>query len=383
LAEACASFGSTQVETMGTIGGNLCNGSPAADTAPVLLALGAQLTIIGAQGKRSLPVEEFFCGPGKTALKPGEILVEITLPAHPGFSSSAFIKESRVASDLAKASLSISITRQNDTISTISIAMGSVAPKPVRLYKAERALAGKPYSSELAFKAGDIAAEEITPIDDNRSTALYRRQITKVMLSDALAVAWQRTVEPVLPKVLQNQTTSNPQPLPYVELIKRGERREIELSVNSRKVKVWVTSNELLLNVLREKLELTGTKYACGIGECGACSVLIDGKPMLSCLILAVMTAGKEITTVEGLRNPQTGALDPLQEAFIDDTGYQCGYCTPGMLVTAKSLLTENPHPSEDDIRHYLRGNVCRCTGYAAIVRSVLDAAEKEKPDGN
>jgi carbon-monoxide dehydrogenase small subunit len=132
--------------------------------------------------------------------------------------------------------------------------------------------------------------------------------------------------------------------------------------------------NELLLNVLREQLELTGTKYACGIGECSACTVQIDEKPMLSCLVLAVSAAGRKITSVEGLQDPLTGDLDPLQEAFIDNTAYQCGYCTPAMIMTAKSLLTETSHPSEGQVRHYLRGNMCRCTGYASIVRAVLDA---------
>jgi carbon-monoxide dehydrogenase small subunit len=138
---------------------------------------------------------------------------------------------------------------------------------------------------------------------------------------------------------------------------------------------VWVSPNELLLNVLRDQLQLIGTKYGCGIGECSACTILMDGKPTLACLVLAVSAVGNDIQTIEGLESPE-GELDPLQEAFLDFAAYQCGYCTPGMLMTAKSLLVENPHPTENDVRHYLRGNLCRCTGYASIVRAVLSCAE-------
>ena len=126
--------------------------------------------------------------------------------------------------------------------------------------------------------------------------------------------------------------------------------------------------------MLREQLQLTGTKYGCGIGECSACTVQMDGAPVLSCLVLAISAVGKDILTVEGLQAPN-GDLDPLQEAFIDYAAYQCGYCTPGMLLTAKSLLAERPRPSEDDVRHYLRGNLCRCTGYVQIVEAVKRAA--------
>ena len=196
------------------------------------------------------------------------------------------------------------------------------------------------------------------------------------MLQDALTLAWGRIIEP---KQVgwEKHSPDIQNAFVYAHSQKLGERQEIELNVNGRKTKVWVAANELLLNVLREKLELTGTKYPCGIGECSACTVQIDGKPMLSCLILAVSAVGKEITTIEGLQDPQTAALDPLQEAFIDNTAFQCGYCTPGILMTTKALLSETPKPSEDEVRHYLRGNTCRCTGYASIVRAVLDAAEK------
>jgi carbon-monoxide dehydrogenase medium subunit len=383
LAEACSAFGSTQVEVMGTIGGNLCNGSPAGDTAPALLVLGAQLTLIGPHGSRSLPLEEFFLSPGKTALQPGELLVEITLPlnsadARPA--ASVFLKVARVAADLAKASLAVQLSRQGGRITGIRLAAGAVAPKPIRLPAAEAVLVGRTMTSELFAEAGRVAAQEITPIDDLRSTARYRRQIINAMVQDGLAAAWERAGEG-LAETAHSQFESHYLPTnglktqPPIGELHAGERQEIELTVNGRRVKLWVTPNDLLLNVLREQLELTGTKYACGIGECSACTVQIDGKPTLSCLVLAVSAAGKEVITIEGLQDAATGDLDPLQAAFIEQTAFQCGYCTPGVLMTAKSLLREVPQPSEEQVRHYLRGNNCRCTGYASIVRAVLSAA--------
>ena len=378
LAAACQSFGSTQIETMGTIGGNLCNGSPAADTAPVLLTLKAELTLCSHQGKRILPIEEFFLGPGKTSLKPGEMLVGIKLPAPQPGSTSVFLKASRVVADLAKASLAIAFTRQGERIIACRVAMGSVAPTPILLPTVAKVLIGQDFSQDLLAKAGKMAAEAISPIDDVRSSAWYRRRIANVMLQDAMNQAWRYDLE-VKPAYISPSQAEGQHYLPLANTLETEHRSEIELNVNGHKTKVWVAGNELLLNVLREKLELTGTKYACGIGECSACTVQIDGKPMLSCLVLAISAAGKHITTIEGLQNPKTGELDPLQEAFIENTAFQCGYCTPGVLMTAKSLLAETTDPDEEQVRHYLRGNNCRCTGYASIVRAVLSCADHQE----
>ncbi|MBC7325433.1 MAG: (2Fe-2S)-binding protein, partial [Moorella sp. (in: Bacteria)] len=147
------------------------------------------------------------------------------------------------------------------------------------------------------------------------------------------------------------------------------ERQWIKLKVNGRERQLYVKPNELLLNVLRGELGLMGAKYGCGLGECGACTVLVNGQPMLACLILAVTMDGQEITTVEGMGD--YSRLHPLQQSFLDHGAVQCGFCTPGMLLTARALLDENPNPSEEEIREYLRGNLCRCTGYAAIIKAV------------
>jgi len=147
------------------------------------------------------------------------------------------------------------------------------------------------------------------------------------------------------------------------------KRANLRLVLNGEGVEVSFAPYKTLLEVLREDLSLTGTKHGCELGECGACAILVDGKPVLSCLMLALECQGKNIVTVEGLTSQ--GSLHPLQEAFADLGAAQCGYCTPGILVTAKALLDENRHPSRDQIREALSGNLCRCTGYLQVFEAV------------
>ncbi|MDA8233548.1 MAG: (2Fe-2S)-binding protein, partial [Clostridia bacterium] len=134
-----------------------------------------------------------------------------------------------------------------------------------------------------------------------------------------------------------------------------------------------VKANTLLVNVLRDELNLTGTKKGCELGDCGSCTILLEGKPVDSCIILALEADGREITTIEGVA--QHGQLDRLQESFLDQSAVQCGYCTPGMILSAKALLTRNPNPNEHEIREAIAGNLCRCTGYVNIVKAIKDAA--------
>jgi len=149
----------------------------------------------------------------------------------------------------------------------------------------------------------------------------------------------------------------------------------ITVTVNGEKEYLEVPSNMTLLQMLREKLALTGPKNGCSAGECGACTVLFDGEPVNSCMVLAVEADGHEVVTVEGLA--KEGQLTPLQQAFIDHNAVQCGFCTPGMLISAEALLKRNPHPSEEEIKEALVGNLCRCTGYVRIIKAVEAAAEK------
>lgn len=153
----------------------------------------------------------------------------------------------------------------------------------------------------------------------------------------------------------------------------------IGVTVNGAKERVSIPSNMTLLQMLREKLALTGTKNGCEAGECGACTVLVDGEPVNSCMMLAIETDGRDVLTIEGL-SPE-GRLSPLQQAFVDHNAVQCGFCTPGMLISAHALLRRNPHPTEDEIKAALVGNLCRCTGYVRIIQAVKTAATKTAAD--
>ncbi|RLA95659.1 MAG: (2Fe-2S)-binding protein [Deltaproteobacteria bacterium] len=154
-------------------------------------------------------------------------------------------------------------------------------------------------------------------------------------------------------------------------------KRLISLTVNGENHEVVVEPRTTLLEVLRDALGLTGAKEGCSLGNCGACTVLLDGKPVLSCLLLAVEAQGKEIVTIEGLA--EGGKLHPLQEAFVEHGAVQCGFCIPGMILSAKALLDENPHPTEEEVKEAISGNLCRCTGYSNAVRAILAAKVKEE----
>ena len=154
-------------------------------------------------------------------------------------------------------------------------------------------------------------------------------------------------------------------------------KRLITLNINGKEYELAVAPNRTLTQVLREDLGLLGTKEGCGVGDCGACTVIIDGKPVNSCLVLAVQVSGSDITTIEGVAG--AGGLHPIQQAFVDLGAIQCGFCTPGMVLSAKNLLEKNPEPTEREVREALSGNLCRCTGYQKIVEAVQEASKSMK----
>ena len=165
--------------------------------------------------------------------------------------------------------------------------------------------------------------------------------------------------------------------------MKRNRVRRIRLQVNGEvfELEMGSQSNRVmpshtLAHTLRETLGLTGTKVSCNEGACGACTVLLDGKPVPSCMLLTVECDGKSITTIEGLRDSETGKLDPLQEAFINETAFQCGFCTPGLIMSAKALLQENPSPTEEEVKEGLSGNFCRCISHYEVIKAVMSAAK-------
>ena len=156
----------------------------------------------------------------------------------------------------------------------------------------------------------------------------------------------------------------------------RPESIDLAFTLNGEPAGARIEPRELLVDVLREQFGLRGTKRSCDLGACGACTVLVDGLPASSCSTLAADMEGRSVVTIEGLGTAKS--LDPVQQAFVDHGAMQCGFCTPGMVLAVKALLSENPSPTEDEVRHYLRGNVCRCTGYVKVIEAVLDLASRE-----
>jgi CO/xanthine dehydrogenase FAD-binding subunit len=192
LFEAARSVSRTQIKNMGTVGGNICNASPAADSAPPLLVLGGKVKLVGGGPERMIPLEDFYVGPGKTVLSPKELLVEVQLPESKDGTGSAFLKVVRVAADPAKLNVAVAIEREKDVCRDCRIALGSVAPKPFRTIEAEGILKGKRFTGDLIEKTSQKASEEIQPITDIRSTVEYRREVAKVIVRDAIKLAWER-----------------------------------------------------------------------------------------------------------------------------------------------------------------------------------------------
>jgi xanthine dehydrogenase iron-sulfur cluster and FAD-binding subunit A len=386
LAEAAAAFGSTQIAMRGTIGGNVCNGSPASDTVPALLALGAEAILASASGDRVVPVGDLLVGPGKVRLRDGELLVAVRLPKSVGQAGSAFLKIGRVRADLAKVNIAVRLTRDEaGRCATARIELGSVGPTVLRARKSELLLSREAITDARMLAAAEAVVGDIQPIDDVRSTANYRRRVAVALVHDCVELAWKRCSggnAVGLPRVQReaevkaNLTAERPAAVLPSLTVDADESVVIALTVNGEAMEIDVAPNELLLNVLRERLELTGAKYGCGVGECGACTIWLDGQPALGCLVLAVSADGADVRTIEG--EAGNGQLTLLQQAFIDENAFQCGYCTPGMLMMSKKLLEEIPQPTEAEIRDYLRGNHCRCTGYVSIVRAVMRAAGKD-----
>jgi carbon-monoxide dehydrogenase medium subunit len=388
LAQACWEVGAPQIRTRATVAGNLVTASPANDTITPLVALDAEVALASAAGERVVPLRDFYLGFRQTALAADEMLREIRVPLLRPDQRGVFLKLGlRGAQAIAVINAAIVLTFDGVIVREATIALGSVAPTIVRATAAEAFLVGRTLDERTCAEAGRLCLESAAPIGDVRGSADYRRATLANLVAEGLrrlAAGAEAAGFPVSPPLLDTGGEREAPP-PFEGTIIatiNGERRELP---DAR--------DKTLLDALREDAGLTGTKEGCAEGECGACTVWLDGQAVMSCLVPAPQAHGAAVTTIEGLAGSTndevrstndgalltthdsrltTRALHPLQEAFIAHGAVQCGYCIPGMLMAGAKLLEEHPSPDLEQVRAALGGNVCRCTGYRKILDAVL-----------
>ncbi len=339
------------VRNRGTIGGSLCQADAAEDLSAVCSAVKAKVVIRGADGERVVAMEDFHVGPYMTAVEDGELLTEVRIPLRPG-GGSAHEKVERRAGDWAIAAASAAVWIDGGKIADAGIGLSAVGLTTIHLTRAEELLRGKAPSEELFAEAGEIASADCVS-ERGRSRADRLQASSRRCPHDPRSAPCDRA-----------RPTSG------------GLSMHVSITVNGEQVSREIEPRQLLVHFIRETPGLTGTHWGCDTSNCGACVVLMDGEPLKSCTALAAMCEGHEIRTVESLE--VDGELDPIQMGFHETHALQCGFCTPGMLMTARALLDENPDPTDQEIRTAISGAICRCTGYKNIVSAVRWAAEYE-----
>ena len=351
VVEAVELIGSTQIQGRATMVGNMCNASPAADSVPALIAAGAIVAVIGPGGRREAPVEELCIAPGKTSLAPGEIVTSVLLPARPPRSGDAYLRFiPRTEMDIAVVGAGVSLTLDQDGSCTAArVGLGAVAARPLAGDRSGRGADRQQGRSGGARAAGERGFRRL-PADRRQARHQGIPDQGRRRAGAARGRDRARACEGALMAKVHVTTT-----------------------INGDAVEFLCDPEQTLLDVLRDELQLTGSKEGCASGDCGACSVMLDGRLVCACLVLGAEAEGRAVETIEGMA--QGDQLHPLQQKFLEHAALQCGVCTPGFLVAAKALLDRNPDPSETEVRYWLAGNLCRCTGYDKIVRAVLDTA--------
>ncbi|HSO14241.1 MAG TPA: FAD binding domain-containing protein [Anaerolineales bacterium] len=373
LARAAWEVGAPQIRNRGTVAGNLITASPANDTITPLMALGASVTLQSTKDTRNISLRDFYTGVRKTVMQPDEMLVDISFPAMKTTQRGTFIKLAlRRAQAISVINVAVILDLKSDSVQSASIALGAVAPTIIRANEAETYLANKQLSDEIMEEAARLTMNASKPIDDIRGSAAYRREMVRVCTLRGLRSLRDNEEQAGMPEDAVLLWGSS---FPLKAIAPHTSPSDpIETTINGKRCSFKSGHDKTLLRLLREEGELIGTKEGCAEGECGACTVFLDGKAVMACLVPAPRAHGAEIITVEGLA--QNGRLHPVQEAFIQDGAVQCGYCTPGFIMSAAKLLEEKDNPTRGEIEQAITGNLCRCTGYYKIVQAIEHASK-------
>ncbi len=376
LVSAAWQVGAPQIRNRATVAGNLVTASPANDTITPLMALGAWVMLASTRGTRRLSLEEFYTGVRKTQLQPDEMVVDIAFPALKNNQKGTFLKLGlRRAQAISLVNTAIVLDFESGKIRSASITLGAVAPVIIHARDAEAYLVGKELTDEVISMASGMSAEASRPIDDIRGSAAYRKAMVNVLVTRGLRSlrdGQEQAQVPESPVLLQSMNHGSKTASPEWSTVHNPSSR-IHTTINGKEYTFTTGYEKSLLRLLREEAGLIGTKEGCAEGECGACTVFLDGQAVMACLVPAPRADGADIVTVEGLSAKDE--LHPVQRSFIEDGAVQCGYCTPGFIMSAVKLLEERPQPGRNEIMQAITGNLCRCTGYYKIVQAIEDAS--------
>ncbi len=388
LAQACLEIGSPQLRNRATLSGNLVTASPAGDSLSALMALDASVVLSSLDGgtrvDREVAVDAFFTGFRATECRDDEVITEIRVPKLRADQRGLWVKlglRRAQAISVVHAGMVVGLDG-GGTVTDARLSLGSVAATIVMSDVFAAGLVGRRLDEATIREVAGAVAGSIQPIDDVRATAEYRLETTAVLIRRSLRAiaagthAGQWPLEP--PTLSGSGSTARPS-RPSI-----SDAEKISVSINGVVVEGDGAASATLLDWIRDTAgphggagPLSGVKEGCGEGECGACTVRLDGDAVMSCLVPAAQADGAEVHTIEGLADTVDGAsLHPLQRAFVTEFAVQCGFCIPGFLMAGSSLLAECPAPTDEQIRLGLSGNLCRCTGYYPIAQAVAVAAD-------
>ncbi len=371
LAQACLEIGSPQLRNRATIAGNVATASPANDTISALMVLGATIEIAsldddGGVALDRIPIREFFTGFRKTALGPEQMISAILVPKLSNTHRGLWVKLGlRKAQAISVVHAGIVIELRDGKVASASLAMGSVAPTVVML-DAINGLVGTAIDEETIRQVAREVAAAISPISDGRATADYRSASVVTLIERSLRTLRDDAQSSMWPDAPPTLSTEDQLVAAIPTASVFDAETVVSVSVNGTTVDAD-RPTKTLLDWVRDQ-GLTGMKEGCAEGECGACTMLLDGAAIMSCLVTTAQADGREVSTVEGLDHP-------IQQAFVSDFAVQCGFCIPGFLMSGARLIEECPDPSDEQIELGLSGNLCRCTGYYPITQAVRDAA--------